>query len=79
MQPNQKVMVECKRITERDREQHAALPADINYRATVIWIGPTRPRNDRDDPNRNDPGKVTTTAAVEICLRDVCVQGSSPG
>ena len=60
VQPNQKVMVECKRITEKDREQHSALPPDINYRATVIWIGPTRPRNDRDDPNRNDPGNVQT-------------------
>merc|ERR1719221_796049 len=49
-------MVECKRITEKDREQHTALPADINYRATVIWIGPSRPRNDREDPNRNDTG-----------------------
>jgi hypothetical protein len=24
------------------REQHAALPANIDYRATIVWIGPAR-------------------------------------
>ena len=56
VQPNQRVMVECKKITDEDRRLHTSLPADIDYRATIIWIGPSRPRNDRDDPNRSDPG-----------------------
>ena len=47
-----KVVVECKKITEEDRAHHTNLPSDIDYRATIIWIGPSRPRNDRDDPNR---------------------------
>ena len=49
---HQKVVVECKKITEEDRAHHTNLPSDIDYRATIIWIGPSRPRNDRDDPNR---------------------------
>jgi len=56
VQPNQRVMVECKKITADDRKLHSSLPLDIDYRATVIWIGPSRPRNDREDPNRNDTG-----------------------
>ena len=76
VQPNQKVMVECKKITEKDREQHSSLPADINYRATVIWVGPTRPRNDRDDPNRNDPGNVDRP---RTCSHSFSRQESSPG
>merc|ERR1719189_118735 len=55
VQPNQKVYVECRRITEDDRKLHTSLPQDIDFRATIIWIGPCRPRNDRDDPNRSDP------------------------
>ena len=47
-----KVVVECKKITDEDRAHHTNLPSDIDYRATIIWIGPSRPRNDRDDPNR---------------------------
>ena len=46
------VTVECRRITEEDRKQHTSLPLDIDFRATIIWIGPCRPRNDREDPNR---------------------------
>ena len=46
------MVVECKKITEEDRAHHTNLPSDIDYRATIIWIGPSRPRNDRDDPNR---------------------------
>ena len=56
VQPNQRVMVECRKITADDRKLHSSLPMDIDYRATVIWIGPSRPRNDREDPNRNDTG-----------------------
>ena len=54
VQPNQRVMLECKAITEEDRQVHPSLPLDISYRASMIWIGASRPRNDRDDPNRND-------------------------
>jgi len=56
VQPNQRVSVECRKITEEDRRAHSALPQDIEYRATIIYIGPSRPRNDRADPNRNDTG-----------------------
>ena len=52
VQPNQRVVVECRAITPEDRAIHPSLPQDIHYRATIIWIGPSRPRNDRDDPNR---------------------------
>merc|ERR1712176_1617045 len=41
---------------EEDRKLHTSLPPDIDYRATIIWIGPCRPRNDREDPNRSCPG-----------------------
>ena len=44
IQPNQKVMVECKKITDEARAQFPNLPQDMDYRATVIWIGPSRPR-----------------------------------
>lgn len=50
------VMVECRGISEKDRQLHPSLPPDIHYRATLIWVGPARPRNDKEDPNRNDTG-----------------------
>jgi len=56
IRPNQKVMVECRAISEKDRQLHPSLPPDIHYRATLIWVGPARPRNDKEDPNRNDTG-----------------------
>ena len=34
--------VECRRITEDDRKLHTSLPQDIDFRATIIWIGPCR-------------------------------------
>ena len=49
-------MVECRAISEKDRQLHPSLPPDIHYRATLIWVGPARPRNDKEDPNRNDTG-----------------------
>ena len=32
VQPNQRVMLECRPITAEDRDQHASLPQDIHYR-----------------------------------------------
>jgi len=54
VQPNQRVTLECSKITSQERDYYTNLPANIEYRATIVWVGPTRPRNDRDDPNRND-------------------------
>ena len=34
--------MECRRITEDDRKLHTSLPQDIDFRATIIWIGPCR-------------------------------------
>ncbi|XP_023321158.1 uncharacterized protein LOC111695917 isoform X2 [Eurytemora carolleeae] len=54
IQPNHRVLLECSEISPQEREHYSTLPANIQYRATIVWVGPARPRNDRDDPNRND-------------------------
>jgi len=54
IQPGQRVMLECAEITPQEREHYPSLPTHIQYRATIVWVGPSRPRNDKDDPNRND-------------------------
>merc|ERR1719391_381885 len=54
IQPNHRVTLECSEITSAERQQYSALPTNVYYRATIVYVGPSRPRNDRDDPNRND-------------------------
>ena len=36
VQPNERVTLECRAITEEDRRQHASLPQDIHYRHSLV-------------------------------------------
>ncbi len=52
---NQIVYCEAKEMTEEEKARLSSMmPANCNHRATIVWIGPSRPRNDKDDPSRND-------------------------
>eukprot|EP00088_Acartia_fossae_P051852 TRINITY_DN5832_c0_g1_i10.p1 TRINITY_DN5832_c0_g1~~TRINITY_DN5832_c0_g1_i10.p1 ORF type:complete len:933 (-),score=328.00 TRINITY_DN5832_c0_g1_i10:867-3665(-) len=54
IQPNQRVNFEVEEITSDDRSRMHDLDPNIKFRATIAWIGPVRPRNDPEDPNKND-------------------------
>jgi hypothetical protein len=54
IQPNQRVNLEVELMTDEDRAKIPDLPKSVSYRASCVWVGPTRPRNDKDDPNKND-------------------------
>ncbi len=58
MSRNQKLSFETVPVTQADRKRRpGVIPYGIRHRATIAWIGPTRPRGDRlRDPNRNDVG-----------------------
>ncbi len=55
---NQKLTLETTPLTPADREKYGVdIPRRVKHRATIAWVGPTRPRGNRDrDPSRNDVG-----------------------
>jgi len=57
LQPDQRISLEVERLTDEERakfRKNIPLSNDVKYKATIAWIGCARPRNDRDDPNKND-------------------------